>query len=106
MMGESDTRNVSMRFREGWEPVKSEDYPELMVMPNDESVWSKKGMVEIGGLLLCKAPRSMRDSRQKYHEEQSRQQMQAIDNNYMRESDPRMPVLMPERQSTRSSFGE
>lgn len=105
MMGDADTRNVSMRFREGWEPVKAEDYPELMVIPDAESVWSEKGAVEIGGLLLCKAPRSMRDARRKYHEDKSREQMNAIDNNYMRESDPRMPVLAPERTS-RSSFGE
>ena len=105
-MGHSDTRNVSMRFREGWEPVKSKDYPELMVVPDVESPWSEKGAIEIGGLLLCKAPREMREQRQKYHALQARQQMEAIDNNYMRESDPRMPVLAPERKSTRSSFGE
>jgi hypothetical protein len=35
----------------------------------------------------------------------SRQQMDAVDNNYMRQSDPRMPVLRSER-STRTSFGK
>jgi hypothetical protein len=31
--------------------------------------------------------------------------MQAVDNSYLRNSDPRMPVLKPER-ATRTSFGK
>ena len=31
-------------------------------------------------------------------------QMQSVDNNYLRENDPRMPLLKPER-STRTTFG-
>lgn len=106
MMGEADTRNVSMRFREGWEPIQAREYQELMVVPDPESPWSEKGAIEIGGLLLCKAPREMREARRRYHEEQTQQQMEAVDSNYMRESDPRMPVMPSERKTTRSSFGE
>jgi len=36
-------------MREGWEPVKAEDHPELMMVGNE-----KTGNVEIGGLMLCK----------------------------------------------------
>lgn len=104
MLGESDTRNASMRFREGWEPVKAEDYPDLKVVPDKLSAWSEKGAIEVGGLLLCKAPREMREARQRYHAELAESQMEAIDNNYMRESDSRMPVLAPDRKS-RNSFG-
>mgnify|MGYP003628830840 CR=1 FL=1 len=32
MLGEDDNRNVSMRYREGWEPCLAEDHPELMIM--------------------------------------------------------------------------
>lgn len=102
--GQSDNRNVSMRFREGWEPVKSEDYPELQIVNDVSSEWGDKGCIEVGGLLLCKAPRKLMEERRAHYEKMAEQQMTAIDNNYMRESDPRMPVLSPERKS-RVSFG-
>jgi hypothetical protein len=103
-MGEADTRNVSVRFREGWEPVERKDYEELMITSDHDSPWYDKGAIEVGGLLLCKAPREMREQRQAYYQKMSDAHMEAIDNNFMRESDPRMPVLAPERKS-RSSFG-
>ena len=31
-LGDTDNRNVSMRFREGYTPVKASDYPELRVI--------------------------------------------------------------------------
>ena len=99
MMGQADNRNVSMRFREGWEPVKGDDYPELMVVPDHNSEWGKKGAIEIGGLILCRAPREMREQRQRYHDQLGRAQIEAIDNNFMREQDPRMPLLAPERKT-------
>jgi hypothetical protein len=34
----------------------------------------------------------------------AQRQMESVDNNYMRENDPRMPVLRPER-STKVTFG-
>ncbi len=54
MVGKSDNTNVSMRFREGWEAVRAEDHPELNVISDHESRFP--GCVEVGGLLLCKAP--------------------------------------------------
>jgi hypothetical protein len=97
--GQSDNRNVSMRFREGWEPVKLEDYPELMIISDHGSEWGKKGAVEIGGLLLCKAPEHIMKQRKKHYEDMAKQQMRAIDSNLMKEADPRMPILAPERSS-------
>ncbi len=86
MVGQSDATNVSMRFREGWEPVKIEDHPELEVMPDHQSQFP--GCVEIGGQLLCKAPREVAESRQRYYEGVAEQQMESVDQNYMRENDP------------------
>ena len=31
VLGESDNTNVSKMMREGWQPVKAEDYPELLL---------------------------------------------------------------------------
>lgn len=99
-LGQSDMTNVSAKFREGWEPVKLEDHPELKILPDVDSRF--KGNVEVGGLLLCKNSTEMMDSRRDYQQGQAKSQMQAVDNSFMKESDPRMPVLKPEK-STRTS---
>ena len=101
-LGRSDNTNVSRQFREGWEPVKSEDHPELKIMSDINSQF--KGNVEVGGLLLCKAPEEKMKARQRHFQEVSDRQIEGVDRSYLRENDPRMPLLNPER-STRTTFG-
>jgi len=104
MIGNPDNTNVSKKFREGWEPVRAEDHPELHIMSDHKSEWGTKGGIEVGGLLLCKAPQEQVEKRRDYYKSHAESQMQAVDNNYMRENDPRMPVLAPNRK-TRVVFG-
>lgn len=103
LMGNSDNPNVSTRFREGYIPVKAADHPELKLITDMDSRF--KDNIEVGGLLLCAIPDEIAEDRIAQQLEQSGRQMEAVDNNYMRQSDPRMPVLKPERQS-RTSFGK
>jgi len=63
-----------------------------------------KGNVEVGGLLLCKAPAEKMESRKKYFQELADRQIEGVDRSFLRENDPRMPLLNPER-STRTTFG-
>ena len=93
-MGQSDARNVSMARREGYEPVKVEDHPELML---DVDADSKSGNVEIGGLMLCKIPTEKAQARQAYYESKANQQVKSGDNAFMRENDPRMPLFSEKR---------
>jgi hypothetical protein len=60
--------------------------------------------VEVGGLLLCKTAVENVTARTKYYEKRAADQMSSVDNNYLRENDPRMPLLRPERKS-RTTFG-
>ena len=101
-LGRPDNTNVSRQLREGWEPVRAEDHPELKIMSDINSQF--KGNVEVGGLLLCKTPLERMKQRQKYYQELSDRQIEGVDRSYLRENDPRMPLLNPER-STRTSFG-
>ena len=101
-LGRTDNTNVSRQFREGWEPVKAEDHPELKIMSDINSQF--KGNVEVGGLLLCKAPAEKMESRKKYFQELADRQIEGVDRSFLRENDPRMPLLNPER-STRTTFG-
>ena len=101
-LGHADNTNVSQKFREGWIPVKSEDKPELNVMSDINSRF--EGNIEIGGLLLCKAPEDKVQQREEYFQNMAESQMESVDNNFLKQNDPRMPVLKPER-STRTTFG-
>ena len=101
-LGRTDNTNVSRQFREGWEPVKAEDHPELKIMSDHNSQF--KGNVEVCGLLLCKAPAEKMESRKKYFQELADRQIEGVDRSFLRENDPRMPLLNPER-STRTTFG-
>lgn len=101
--GSSDNRNVSKRFREGWTPVNAKDHPELQVQSERGSEFSDG--VEIGGLLLCKTAKENVDQRNRYYNDFAQTQMNSVDNTFMRESDPRMPLSKPERRS-RTTFGD
>jgi hypothetical protein len=63
-----------------------------------------KGNVEIGGLLLCKAPEELMKQRDDYYAQQAKAQLQSVDNNFMRLNDERMP-LFSEKKTT-VSFGK
>jgi hypothetical protein len=98
----ADPRNISSKLREGWEPVQIEEQPQMKIFLDPNSRF--KDNIEIGGLLLCKAPEEMVRQRNDYYAQQSRSQTEAVDNSFMRQSDARMP-LFKERKST-TSFGK
>ena len=102
-LGQSDNTNVSSRFREGWTPVRKEDHPNLHIVSDIDSRFQDN--IEVGGLLLCQNATENVQARRDAQLQQAESQMEAVDNSYLRNSDPRMPVLNPER-STRSSFGK
>ena len=99
--GESDPMNVSSKLREGWEPVKASDHPEIFLTGIDNDRF--KDNVVIGGLLLCKAPIELVEERNEFYNSQADAQIKSVDNNLMRENDPRMP-LFNERKS-KVTFG-
>ncbi|MEK9768139.1 MAG: hypothetical protein VW683_04370 [Betaproteobacteria bacterium] len=102
-LGQSDNTNVSSKFREGWTPVRKEDHPNLQVVSDIDSRFTDN--IEVGGLLLCQNSTENMQARRDAQNAQAASQMHAVDNSYLRNSDPRMPVLNPER-STRTSFGK
>ena len=102
-LGQTDNTNVSSKFREGWTPVRAEDHPNLQVVSDIDSRFTDN--IEVGGLLLCQNSTENVQARREAQLDQAQSQMNAVDNSYLRNSDPRMPVLNPER-STRTSFGK
>ena len=102
MLNSADPRNLSSKLREGWEPVRAEEQPKFQLLVEPDSRY--KDNIEIGGLLLCKTPIELVEQRTEYYEKQTQSQTDAVDNNLMRQNDPRMP-LFNERKST-TSFGK
>jgi len=96
VLGQHEPTNVSRKFRDGWEPVKAADHPELMITGSE-----KTGNVEIGGLMLCKMSAEKARSRDDYYDQQAQNQMESVDNHFMRNNDSRMP-LFADRKSTTS----
>lgn len=97
----ADPRNLSAKLREGWEPVGVSEQPKMQLLVDPESRF--RDNIEIGGLLLCKTPVEFIEQRNEHFNRQTQAQTEAVDNNLMRQSDPRMP-LFNERKST-TSFG-
>ena len=95
--------NVSSKMREGWEPVKHSEHPEVVLQADPNSQF-KEG-IEIGGLLLCKAPQEMMDQRQAFVDQKTKAQTEAVDQSYMNQNDPRMPKFA-EGQENGQSFGK
>jgi len=101
MMGQSDPSNISSKFREGYEPCKAEEYPELMMHATTEGRF--KGGIEVGGLLLCRIPEEFLRQREAYYANQNKAQMDSVDNSFLRENDPRMQKFA--ERSTKVTFG-
>ena len=97
----ADPRNLSAKLREGWEPVKVEEQPKFQLLIDPTSRF--KDNIEIGGLLLCKTPVEFIEQRNAYYSKQTQAQTDAVDNNLMRQSDPRMPLFKESKSS--STFG-
>ena len=99
--GQVDATNVSSKLRQGWEPVKAADHPEITMVTIENDRF--KDNVVIGGLMLCKAPKELVEERNDYYSGQTKAQIESVDNNLMRENDPRMPLF--HERKTKGTFG-
>lgn len=101
-LNKDDPTNLSSKLREGWEPVKASDHPEIRLFGSSNGQFADS--VIVGGLMLCKTPVEFTEQRDEYYRQQATTQMNSVDNTYMRENDPRMPLF--KERSTKVSFGK
>ena len=101
MGGQSDVQNVSSKLREGYEPCKAEDYPEMMMHASAEGRF--KGNIEVGGLVLCSIPSEFLVQRDAHFAGINKATMESVDNNFMKDNDPRMSKFS--EKSTKVTFG-
>jgi hypothetical protein len=101
MRGEDDKINVHQKLREGWEPVRADEYPEFEAPTIDEGRYA--GVIGNGGLMLCRIPEETAQERAAYYGNRTREQMQAVDQDLMKDEHPSMPISRDRR--SRVSFG-
>jgi hypothetical protein len=103
-LGTADPGHISAKLREGWEPVKASEHPEIQIMATGDKPRFPDS-IEIGGLLLCKTPKEFVTQRNSYYQRQTDGQMQSVDNAFMRENDPRMPLYRERRSEVKFGRG-
>ena len=100
--GYEDTKNVINRLREGYELVRADEYPDWQLPTIEDG--KNAGVIGVGGLLLARIPEELIAQRNEYYKGLTDDQMQAVDNDLLKDAHPSMPISKPERQS-RVTFG-
>tara|TARA_R110002153_G_scaffold52178_3_gene146367 strand:+ start:60 stop:536 length:477 start_codon:yes stop_codon:yes gene_type:complete len=102
IMGSSDDKNLSARLREGFELVRADEYPNFLAPTIEDG--KHAGIIGVGGLVLARFPIEIKSERDAYFKRKRDDQIEAVENDFLRENNPIMPIQKPERQS-RVTFG-
>jgi len=100
-LGMDDTKNVAGKLREGWELVRSDEYPEQNFPTMNTGKYS--GVIGVGGLVLARIPEEIALSREAYYNKQTKDRDEAVKNDVLKDQHPSMPINA-DRQ-TRVTFG-
>ena len=101
VVGFDDTKNMSGKFRSGWELVRGDQYPDVDYPTVNEGKYA--GVIGVGGLLLARIPEEIAKSREAFFRQQTQARDEAVNNDLMKEQHSSMPINA-ERQS-RVTFG-
>ena len=102
VMDFDDRNNIHKKRREGYELVRAEEYPDFDAPVIDEG--RNAGCIGVGGLLLARIPEEIANQRNTHYSRKAQNQMDAVDNDWMKDNNPAMPKLNPQRKSS-VSFG-
>jgi hypothetical protein len=95
--------NVASKLREGYELVRAEDHPDFVTPSVDDG--RHAGVIGVGGLVLAKIPDDIVQERNAYYQQQTKDQIAAVDNDLMKaNAHSSMVIERPDRKS-RTSFG-
>jgi hypothetical protein len=100
-LGFQDTKNIAGRIRSGYELVRSDEYPNSDYPVVEDGKYA--GVIGVGGLLLTRVPEEIAQQRHDYYVKQGQENVEAVDNDLMKEQHPSMPINI-DRQ-TRVTFG-
>jgi hypothetical protein len=98
ILGVPDTKNIQGRLRSGYELVRVDEYPneDFPAIPDGKYA----GVIGHGGLVLTRVPEEIARQRQEYYRKQAQDQIDAVDNDLMKEQDSRMPINIDKQSRT------
>lgn len=99
--GEADRTNVHMKMREGYEVVNPSEVAGYDLPTIEEGTHA--GTVGVGGLMLAKIPIETAEERNAYFQSKTENQMNAVDNDLMKDEHPSMPISNERRSKV--TFG-
>ena len=101
--GIEDRINISGKVREGYELVRSDEYPDFPIPTVEDGRYA--GIISVGGMLLARIPEETVDERNAYYHKRATDQSQAADNDLLKSnSHSTMKIQDPSRQS-KVTFG-
>ena len=102
--GFDDQKNISGRLREGYELVRQDEFPDFEAPVIESGKYA--GVFGVGGLILARIPLETVEERKAYFEGRTKDQMEAVDHDMMRENaHSTMTISNPERQSRVTFWG-
>ena len=97
-LGVADTKNIQGRLRSGYELVRADEYPNEDFPAISDGKYA--GVIGHGGLVLTRVPEEIARQRQTYFEKQAQDQVDALDNDLLKEQDNRMPINIDKQSRT------
>ena len=100
-LGYNDTKNVAASLREGYELVRSDEYPDSDYPTSNDGKYA--GVIQVGGLLLARIPEEIALQIEAYYNKQTQDKEEAINNDLMKEKQAGM--RFSNDSQTRVTFG-
>ena len=98
ILGFVDTKNIQGRLRSGYELVRADEYPDEDFPAISDGKYA--GVIGHGGLVLTRVPEEIAQQRQEYYRKQAQDQVEAVDNDLLKEQDRRMPIDIDKQSRT------
>ena len=92
LKGKDDYQNVGKRLSEGWQFVTVEEVPEMVNSSVVREEGRYTGAICRGDLALAKMTKARAKSRQEFYENKSREMVDAVNAQLMRENNSAMPI--------------
>jgi hypothetical protein len=90
-------------MREGWELVRKDEYPDFEAPVVESGKY--EGVFGVGGLILARIPVETVQERTDYFNSKSRDQMDAVDYDMMRENQHSTMTIEKANRQSRVTFG-
>ena len=101
-MGIDDSKNIASKILSGYELGRADEYPSEDFSVIDSGKY--QGVIGVQGLVLARIPEELAKQRDEYYENLTQDKDKAVEQDAMKDQDPRVGPINVNRQS-RVTFG-